>query len=290
MAENRIKDTFFSKNRSVNCRGKLLNLASPRIMGILNITTDSFYDGGRYSDPEAALHRFGEMLNDGADIIDIGAASSRPGAELVSPDEELQRLGPVLERIRPAYPDAIISIDTYNSKVAAEMADHFQVDIINDISAGELDPEMFPTVAKLNIPYIMMHMKGTPGNMQEDPTYNNLMDEVIRYFSDKIHRLRDLGISDVMIDPGFGFGKTLDHNYQLISQLETLQMFEIPVVAGISRKSMIYKLLDTDPENSLNGTTAAHMVLLQKGINILRVHDVRQAKEAIKIYEKSYLT
>lgn len=287
MSEYRAKDTFFSKKRSLNCRGKLLNLSTPRIMGILNITSDSFYDGGKYIHIEDALNRVRQMNNEGADIIDIGASSSRPGASLSDPQEEITKLSPVLEQIRKEFPDIIISLDTYHSRVAKEMHEKYSLDIINDISAGEIDPDMFDAVANLGLPYIMMHMQGVPGNMQENPEYLNITDEVIQYFSEKLYKLRKKGVSDVLIDPGFGFGKTNEHNYELLSHCESLQMFELAVVAGVSRKSMIYKLLGSSSEEALNGTTAVHMILLQKGVQLLRVHDVKEAKEAVKIFLES---
>lgn len=287
MTEYRAKDTFFSKNKSLNCGGKLLNLAVPKIMGILNITSDSFYDGGKYVNKEDALARVREMIAEGADIIDIGAASSRPGAGLTLADDEIDMLSPVLELIRREFPDTILSLDTYHAKVVREAVEKYAVGIINDISAGELDPDMYPTIAKLGVPYIIMHMQGTPGNMQDNPEYENVTDEIIQYFSGKLSILRKKGITDVLIDPGFGFGKTRDHNYELLSDIEAFQLFEIPVVAGVSRKSMIYDLLDSNSENALNGTTAAHMILLQKGVQILRVHDVKEAREALTIYLES---
>jgi dihydropteroate synthase len=256
-------------------------------MGILNITSDSFYDGGRYINVEDAVNRVRQMKAEGADIIDIGAASSRPGAELSSAEDEIGRLSPVLEQVRNEFPDMIISVDTYHAQVAKEMVEKYAVDIINDISAGEIDPDMYATVAKLGVPYIIMHMQGKPGNMQDNPEYQNITDEIVQYFSEKVHRLRKKGIADVLIDPGFGFGKTHEHNYELLSHIEAFQMFELPIVAGVSRKSMIYNLLDSTSEESLNGTTAVHMILLQKGVQVLRVHDVKEAKEAVKIYLES---
>lgn len=288
MTEYSAKDTFFSKNRSLNCSGKLLNLAEPKIMGILNITSDSFYDGGKYVNKEDALVRVREMVSEGVDIIDIGAASSRPGAGITQAQDEIDRLSPVMEDIRREFPDIILSADTYHSKVARAMVERYSVDIINDISAGDLDPDMCPTIAKLGVPYIIMHMQGTPGNMQDNPEYKNVTDEIIQYFSGKLNRLRKKGVTDVLIDPGFGFGKTRDHNYELLSAIEAFQMFEIPVVAGVSRKSMIYDLLESKSEDALNGTTAAHMILLQKGVQILRVHDVKEAREARTIYLESF--
>lgn len=287
MPENSAKDTFFSKNHSLNCRGKLLNLSTPKVMGILNVTPDSYHDGGRFMEPQDALERTTEMINEGADIIDIGAVSSRPGAEIIDPWIELDRLKPVISLIRDTYPDQILSIDTYNSIVAREMVESYGVDIINDISAGEMDPEMVSVITKLNVPYIIMHMKGTPGNMQDNPDYHNVTDEIIQYFAARVNQLYKKGISDILIDPGFGFGKTIDHNYELLSRFYSFQMFELPLVAGISRKSMIYNLLGLNSEKSLNGTTAAHMILLEGGANILRVHDVKEAKEAIAIFNET---
>ncbi|MCF8225559.1 MAG: dihydropteroate synthase [Bacteroidales bacterium] len=284
MKKNKVKDTFFSKNRSLNCRGKLVGLDTPKVMGILNITPDSFYDGGHYNNPSATLDRAGEMLDQGADIIDVGAVSSRPGASEISDQEEQDRLHPVISLIRENFPDAIISIDTYRSSVVKEMLASYEIDMINDISAGEFDENMIPTIIKSNIPYIIMHMQGNPGNMQDNPVYENVTDEIIQYFSAKINFLHKKGIADILIDPGFGFGKTLDQNYDLLGHSYAFQMFELPVVAGISRKSMIYKLLNTNSENALNGTTAAHMILLNNGVNILRVHDVKEAKQAIHIH------
>lgn len=286
MLQNNAKDTFFSKNRSLNCRGRLLSLETPKVMGILNVTPDSFYDGGRYNEPSSALDRVHEMVSEGADIIDIGAASSRPGAGLMDPGEELARLEPVLELVRGEFPDLILSVDTYSAEVAQQVVAHFETDIINDISAGELDPEMIPVVSRLNVPYMIMHMKGVPGDMQDNPAYHNVTDEIIQYFSQKVHTLHHEGVSDVLLDPGFGFGKTMEHNYELLSQISAFQMFELPVVAGVSRKSMIYKLLESSSEEALNGTTAAHMLLLQGGVNIIRVHDVKEAKEAVTIFNQ----
>ena len=256
-------------------------------MGILNVTPDSFYDGGQYIDPTAALDRVRSMMNEGADMIDIGAASSRPGAGLIHPGEELSRLEPVVNLVRNEFPDLVLSIDTYNAEVAKAMVEHYRVDMINDISAGELDQNMIPLISKLNVPYIIMHMKGVPGDMQDNPEYQNVTDEIIQYFAQKVHRLHKLGISDVLLDPGFGFGKTMDHNYELLSQISSFQMFEIPVVAGISRKSMIYNLIGSSSQEALNGTTAAHMLLLQGGVNIIRVHDVREAREAVTIFNQT---
>jgi len=256
-------------------------------MGILNVTPDSFYDGGLHEDPLAALEHAREMIGQGADIIDIGAASSRPGAALSHAEEEIKRLAPVVSSIRGEFPDIIISIDTYYASVANDMITNYGADMINDISAGAIDPNMIPVIAQLNVPYIIMHMKGVPGNMQQNPTYDNITDEIIQFFSEKVNLLHKKGISDILIDPGFGFGKTMDHNYKLLAQLYAFNMFELPIVAGISRKSMVYNLLGSSSEESLTGTTAAHMILLEKGVNIIRVHDVKEAREAITIYNKT---
>ncbi len=284
MQKNTAKDTFFSTNKSLNCRGKLLSLSTPKVMGILNITEDSFYDGGNYIEVEKALEHASHMIEQGADIIDIGAASSRPGAVISDPQTELERLVPVVMELRKNHPDMILSIDTYFSEVAEEMVASYGVDMINDISAGELDKEMIPLLCRLKVPYILMHMQGTPANMQEQPHYENITDELIQYFSYKIHDLYSQGMNDVLLDPGFGFGKTMEHNYELMANLSTFRLFELPIVAGVSRKSMIYNLLDSDSSQALNGTTAANMMLLDKGVNILRVHDVKEAKEVVAIY------
>jgi dihydropteroate synthase len=286
MQQIRTKDTFFSKNRSLNCRGKILSLDRPKVMGILNITPDSFYDGGRYEDPIKAIAHAREMISDGASIIDIGAASSRPGASLSDARDEIGNLAPVVSAIRQEFPELIISIDTYHAAVAHEMITNYGADLINDISAGTIDPDMIPAIASLNVPLIIMHMKGIPGNMQENAEYTNVTDEVIQFFSERINQLHKKGVTDILIDPGFGFGKTLDHNYELLSQIYAFNMFGLPIAAGISRKSMIYNLLDSTSDNSLNATTAAHMILLQKGVNIIRVHDVREAMEAVTIFNK----
>jgi dihydropteroate synthase len=256
-------------------------------MGVLNITSDSFYDGGQYEDPTKAIAHAGAMVREGASIIDIGAASSRPGASLSDASDEISRLVPVVSAIRQEFPEVIISIDTYHAAVAHEMVTNCGADLINDISSGTIDPEMVPAIAGLNVPFIIMHMKGIPGSMQENPEYSNVTDEVIRFFSERINQLHKKGVSDILIDPGFGFGKTMDHNYELLSQIYAFNMFGLPIAAGISRKSMIYNLLDSTSDNSLNGTTAVHMILLQKGVNIIRVHDVKEAMEAVTIFNRA---
>jgi dihydropteroate synthase len=279
---------LFSKNISLNLGGKIMDLSIPRVMGILNLTPDSFYEGSRVADPSLALERAGDMIRQGADILDLGAVSSRPGANEISENEEIDRLFPVLETIREAHPDIPISVDTWRSNVARRVKERFGIQLINDISAGTMDPEMFPAMAQLGIPYIIMHMQGTPANMQDHPSYDNVVDELLQFFAEKVYRLRNLGLNDIVLDPGFGFGKTLEQNYELLSQFDAFRMFELPLMAGVSRKSMIYKLLNINPEEALNGTTAAHMALLLKGASLLRVHDVQAAVETIKIFQQIY--
>ena len=277
------KDTFFSRKLTINCGGELLDLSQPKIMGILNIAPDSFYDGGKYASKEKILERVSTMINDGCDILDIGAYSSRPGAENITSDEELQRLLPVLEIVRTEFPDIIISVDTFRSEIAKKVVADFNVNIINDILSGNMDDKMFETIAELNVPYILMHMKGNPQNMQNNPQYNNVIQELLNYFSEKVEKLKLLGINDIIIDPGFGFGKTVDHNYQILKYLDDFKIFELPVLVGLSRKSMINKILDISSEDALNGTTALNTLALINGANILRVHDVKEAKESIKL-------
>ncbi len=253
-------------------------------MGILNVTPDSFHDGGQYNAVDAALAHTKQMLDDGADIIDIGAMSTRPGAEAISADVEWNRLEPILNAIVSWHPSAIISIDTYHSKVA-ERAIGAGAHIINDVSAGQLDKNMFPLVAQLNVPYIMMHMQGTPQTMQQKPSYTNVVVEVMKFFSERLAKLRELGVNDVIIDPGFGFGKDLAHNFTLLKQLADFEFFELPILVGVSRKSMINKALGTQPEKALNGTTALHAFALERGANILRVHDVKEAKQVVTLHQ-----
>ncbi len=280
------KDTFFSRKLNINCKGDLIDLSEPKIMGILNITQDSFYDGGKYSSSEEILAQVTKMNNEGADIIDIGAYSSRPGALDISAKEEIERLTSILDNIRNTFPDLIISVDTFRSEVAKEVVNNFNVDIINDISAGELDPKMFELIADLNIPYVMMHMNGSPQNMQNNPQYENVVESVISYFEEIINKLKLLGVKDVIIDPGFGFGKTIEHNYQLLNHLSDFRIFELPILIGVSRKSMIYKALDLSAEEALNGTSVLNTIAVLNGANILRVHDVKEAKQTIKLTSK----
>ncbi len=268
---------------SLNLNGKLYELSSPKVMGILNVTPDSFYAGSRKKTEEDIKSRCREIIEEGGDIIDIGAYSSRPDAEHISAEEEKRRLRTGLEILRNEYPEAIVSVDTFRADVAEMCVKEYNVNIINDISAGEMDKEMFNTVARLQVPYIMMHMKGTPQDMQKSPQYTSLMKEIFMYFSEKVYKLHEMGVNDLILDPGFGFGKTLEHNYELMNHLEEFSLFNLPVLVGISRKSMIYKLLGNTPSEALNGTTALNTIALLKGANILRVHDVKEAVETVRI-------
>mgnify|MGYP006296396051 FL=1 len=280
------KDTFFSRKYLINCRGSLLDLSQPRIMGVLNVTPDSFYDGGRYFQEKAVSEQLDKLIVEGADIIDVGGYSSRPGADHIPISEERDRIRPVLDLIRKKHPGLIVSVDTFRAEIAREVVEDYQVDIINDISAGEMDPPIFDAVAELQVPYIMMHMKGTPQDMKERAHYEDMMKEIMDYFSGKYDQLRKLGVNDIILDPGFGFGKTVQHNYQLLYNLNQFKIFELPVMVGISRKSMIYKTLDITPDESLNGTTVLNTIALMNGANILRVHDVKEAREVIALVEK----
>ena len=271
--------------KSLNVNGRLLDLSTPQVMGILNVTPDSFYAGSRSRTEAEIAARACQILDEGASIIDIGAYSSRSNAEHISPEEEMQRLRTGLEILNRNHPDAIISVDTFRAEVARQCVEYGAA-IINDISAGEMDEQMFPTVARLNVPYIMMHMQGTPQNMQKEPHYENLLKEVFMYFARKVRQLRDLGMKDIILDPGFGFGKTLEHNYELMAHLEEFGIFELPLLVGVSRKSMIYRLFGATPQEALNGTTVLDTVALMKGADILRVHDVREAVEAVRLIEK----
>ena len=269
----------------INCKGHLIDLDRPRVMGILNLTPDSFYDGGKYKSSSEILRKVEKMLNEGATFIDIGAYSSRPGAVHISQDEELKRLLPVLQLVINDFPDALISIDTFRSHVASE-ALLSGACMINDISAGSLDQDMFSIIAKHQVPYIIMHMVGTPQTMQQNVQYENLIKDIIFYFSQKVFELRKLGVNDIILDPGFGFSKTLDQNFELLQKLELFSGMGLPVLAGLSRKSMLYKLFDLDANRALNATTSANTIALLKGANILRVHDVQEAIETVGIFEK----
>ena len=272
----------------INANGRLMDLSEPQVMGILNVTPDSFYAGSRAETEQDIIRRLHQIMDEGASIVDIGGYSSRPGAQEVSAEEEMERLRMGLKLIRKHRPDAVVSVDTFRADVAKMCAEEYGVAIINDISAGQMDDNMFPTIARLGIPYIIMHMKGTPQTMQVNPQYDHFLKEVFYYFSEKVQRLRDLGVKDIIIDPGFGFsfGKPLEHNYELLNHLEEFSLFELPLLVGVSRKSMIYKLLDITPQEALNGTTVLNTVALLKGANILRVHDVKEAVETVRIVGK----
>ena len=270
---------------TLNCGGHLLSLEKPVVMGILNVTPDSFYDGGQYQTEKKVLAQAEKMLEEGATIIDVGGMSSRPGAEIISVEEELNRVISSIRSIKKNCPEALVSIDTVRSEVAkAAVAEG--ASIINDISAGRIDSNMYSTVAELSVPYVLMHMRGTPETMQNHPEYEEVALEILDFFIKEVGILRNLGVKDIILDPGFGFGKTLDHNYQLLNKLHTFKILDYPVLAGISRKSMIYKFLEITPEEALNGTTALHIVALQQGARILRVHDVRAAKETVDLFCK----
>ncbi len=271
--------------KSINCLGKLVDLETPKVMGILNLTPDSFYDGGRYSRDSDVLKRVESMLEEGAAFVDLGAYSSRPGADHVSLEEERARLMPPLRSILKEFPDALVSVDTFRSQIARESIEAGAA-LINDISAGSLDDAMFETIAELQVPYIIMHMRGNPQSMQEHTGYENLVKEIILYFSERVFALRKLGVNDIIIDPGYGFSKTLEQNYELLGRAELLNSLDLPVLTGVSRKSMLYRVLETGPEDALAATLAAQAIALVKGSSILRVHDVREAVESIRIIEK----
>lgn len=271
---------------TLNLRGKLYSLCEPKIMGILNVTPDSFYAESRTSDEEHIAARVQQLMDDGADMIDIGGYSSRPGADDVSPEEEMNRLRRGLRVVRRLYPEVPISVDTFRADVARMCVEEEGADIINDISGGMMDRQMFRTVARLGVPYILMHMQGTPATMQQAPHYDNLRREVMLYFAERIDRLCQMGAKDIIVDPGFGFGKTLEHNYELFHHLDDFNLFNLPLLVGISRKTMIYKLLGGTPQTSLNGTIVLNTIALMKGAHILRVHDVKEAVEAKRIVMK----
>jgi len=267
----------------INIKGELKSIGNPLTMGILNITPDSFFDGGKYQLQYDIESRCEQILYEGADIIDIGAYSSRPGALHVSEDEELKRLVQALKWIRLKYPNAVISVDTFRASISQNVVNDFEVDIINDISGGMMDDLMFKTIGKLGVPYVLMHMLGTPQNMQNNPKYINLIGDISLFFSKQLKKLTSFGAKDIILDVGFGFGKTLEHNYELLRELKQFELFNLPLLVGLSRKSMIYRLLDILPKDALNGTTALNTVALLNGANILRVHDVKDAVECINL-------
>ena len=270
---------------TLNCLGNLIDLSKAHVMGILNLTPDSFYDGGLHTSEKEILVHVEKMLDEGASFLDIGGYSSRPHADDIAIDEEIERVLPVIKLVLTQFPEVLISIDTFRSEVAQVALDH-GVAMVNDISGGHADPKMLPLIAEYQVPIIMMHMKGTPQTMTEHTSYENLLEEILFYFSERLARARSLGINDMVLDPGFGFAKTAEQNFELLDQLGLFQALEVPLLVGISRKSMIYKTLDASPQEALNGTSALHMSALERGANILRVHDVKEAMECISLYEK----
>lgn len=282
-------DNFYNKKSSIKLNGHLINLTSPTVMGILNVTPDSFYDGGSYTNEDSIMARASQILKDGGLFIDIGAMSTRPGALEISIDEELKRLMPAVKAVRREYPYANISIDTYRSEVVKVVFEETGGFIINDISGGTFDPKMFETVAELQLPYILMHTGGKSDSMQDNPVYEDVVKEVVLFLSSQLHKLKLLGVCDVIIDPGFGFGKTVAHNFELLNRLDTFKIFELPVLSGLSRKAMIWKELGITPVESLNGTTVLNTLALIGGCDILRVHDVKEAVETIRLVNKTKL-
>jgi len=271
---------------TINCKGNLIDFSEPKIAGILNVTPDSFYDGGKYNKTEELYKRIDKIISEGADFIDVGAYSSHPGAAHISEKEELKRLLPALKYIQKEYPEQIVSVDTFRANIAKSSVEDYGVAMINDISAGNMDEKMFSVIADLNVPYVMMHMQGTPQNMQQNTKYDNLLNDIIKFLAEKIFKANKIGINDIIIDPGFGFGKTLNQNYQLLNELNKFKILDCPIFVGISRKSMIYKLLDVNPDEVLSGTIALNMTALMKGASILRVHDVKETKQIIKVFGK----
>lgn len=274
--------------KSINCKGKLVHFDTPKVMGILNSTPDSFFDGGNYTTEKELLHQTEKMLSEGATFIDVGAYSSRPGATAISEEEELQRIIPVIELLVKEFPEIIISVDTFRSGIAQKTIESGAA-MINDISGGTMDFNMFKTVAKLQVPYVLMHMLGTPQTMQENPRYENITTELISFFAEQLFTLRQLQVNDLIIDVGFGFGKTTAHNFELLKNLHLFKSLDVPILAGVSRKSMLYKPLNISPKEALNATTSANTIALLNGATLLRVHDVKEAMEAIKIVEKLHV-
>lgn len=271
--------------KTININGQLLDFSTPRVMGIVNVTPDSFFSGSRTEAANEIIKRCGQILREGGTMIDVGAQSTSPASRFLDAKEEAGRLMPALKLIRDEFPDTILSVDTFYADVAKEAVEKYGVNIINDISGGQIDEQMFPVVAQLNVPYILMHMRGTPQTMQQFTHYDNFIQDILYYFSERKAKLNQLGVSDVIIDPSFGFSKTISQNYELMAYLKYFHIFEEPILVGISRKSMIYKLLGTTPEESLNGTSVLNAVALLSGADILRVHDVKEAVECVKIIE-----
>lgn len=277
------------KQTTINCNGRLLDISAPKVMGIINNTADSFYDASRCNTPDAIAAQAEKMIAEGAEIIDVGAFSTRPGCVQVSEQEELERIRTALSAIRAKFPDVVISVDTFRSSVARMSAEEFGVGIINDISGGYFDPDLFRTVAETRAAYVLMHSIGNPLEKHQTAQCTDIVEDVIKFLYTKVDALRQAGVKDIILDPGFGFGKTLDQNYELLNRMDDLKIFNLPVLVGVSRKSMIFKLLETDPEHSLNGTSVINTIAMAKGADILRVHDVKQAVEVIKICQKTGL-
>ncbi len=277
---------FLKRKNTINVGGNLIDFTVPIVMGIVNVTPDSFYDGGKMEDEKVLLASVEKMINDGAGILDIGAVSTRPGAAVVSTKIELSRLLPAVQTIRNSFPDIPISIDTFRSWVAVRVIDEIGPVIVNDISGGSLDSKMFETVGKMRVPYILSHIQGTPKEMQENPQYDDIIKDISTYLSERVKRLTKFGVLDIIIDPGFGFGKTVDHNYDLLNRLDSFKVFQLPMLVGVSRKSMIWKALGSSPEEALNGTTVVNTLALMGGADILRVHDVKEAVETVTIFSE----
>ena len=281
---------FLKRKSTISIGDEKIDLSSPIVMGILNVTPDSFFDGNSLKDEKSLLLRAEKMLNEGATILDVGGVSTRPGAEIVSTKEELERLLPAVTAIKKKFPKTPLSVDTFRSWVAVRVMDEIGPIMVNDISGGQLDSKMFETIGKLKVPYILTHMKGTPQNMQENPQYSNLVKEISNYLSEKVRKLTKAGVEDIIIDPGFGFGKEVAHNYELLNRLDSFKVFQLPVMVGLSRKSMIWRILNTDPEHALNGTTIANTLALMGGADILRVHDVKEAMDVVSVFHALKLT
>ncbi len=277
---------FLKRKNTINVGAEIIDFTVPVVMGVVNVTPDSFYDGGKMDDEKVLLAAVEKMIKGGARILDIGAVSTRPGAQIISTKVELGRLLPAVQAIRNSFPKIPISIDTFRSWVAVRVIDEIGPIIVNDISGGSLDSKMFETIGKMRVPYILSHIQGTPKDMQENPQYNDLIKDISTYFGEKVKRLTKFGVLDIIIDPGFGFGKTLNHNYELLNRLDSFKVFQLPVMVGISRKSMIWKALENTPEEALNGTTVANTLALMGGADILRVHDVKEAVEAVNIFSE----
>lgn len=275
---------FLKRKNSINLGGELIDFTIPVVMGIINVTPDSFYDGGEIKNEKFLLSAVEKMISDGASIIDLGAVSTRPGAQIPSTKVELERLIPAVKAVRREFPEVALSVDTFRSWVAVRIIDEFGPVIVNDISGGSFDSKMFETIGKLGVPYILSHIKGTHGNMQDNPEYSDVIRDISGFFSENVKKLTKYGINDVIIDPGFGFGKKLEHNFELLNRLDSFKVFQLPVMVGMSRKSMIWEALEIEPKDALNGTTVANTMALIGGADILRVHDVKEAVEAVKIF------